>query len=504
MSKAYLPSPPVSPTPQRRSTSNQPRHSSARTASGSSISSIILTDPFAANAKATQAPPLYHQGHRVPRTPEPESRRVKPSAFQLQTPPAEVDLVPRKVSFQSDGIFADDPQKLIWEEAIDSLFAARSGEIDLRNKNLTYIPPIVSDASKLVVLKPGGTSSQRGTRLLSRAVSAPATTVVPGPSSRSFDRTKTCMFGSNSRSTAPDEKETVKHAEIELLLGSNSITTLPNELFLLRGLTVLSLRSNQLTHVPAAIACLVNLEELNLYNNRISYMPSEILGMNLKKLLLNANPLLQPPRPFGGDRVMSPLVRHRRDVRSLLDIATSVLLSPPLSSATEAGMKTKTKLEEIWELPLPSGVLNAELVRKIDAALPRSCRSRTMESASRALRPASPSPQPSGKQPATSRDVNDDDAGMNARYNVCPSPNHLSRTMFVDHGEERFEWIKDVVEVVVSDLPGGAVPIRWRGCSAGCLGFLEKGDDGDTRAGSNPAKGMVIEEQWEDEFELDA
>lgn len=414
-----------------------------------------------------------------------------------------MDLAPRKVSFQSDGIVADDPQKLVWEEAIESLFAGRSGEIDLRNKNLTYIPAIVSDASKLVVLKPSGTGSQRGTRLLSRAVSAPvATTGVAGPSSRSLDRTKTSMFGSNPRSTALDEKEPAKHAEIELLLGSNSITTLPNELFLLRGLTVLSLRSNQLTHVPPAIGCLVNLDELNLSNNRISYMPSEILGMKLKKLLLNANPLLQPPRPFGGDRVMSPLVRHQQDVRSLLDIATSVLLSPPLSSATEAGMKTKTKLEEIWELPLPPGVLNAELIGKINAALPRSCRSRTMESPSRALRPGSPSPQPSGKQPATSWDV-DDDAGMNPRYNVCPSPNHLSCTMFIDHGEERFEWIKDVVEVVVSDLPGGAVPIRWRGCSAGCLDFLEKGD-ADTGAGSNPAKGMVIEEHWEDEFELDA
>lgn len=58
------------------------------------------------------------------------------------------------------------------------------------------------------------------------------------------------MFGSNPRSTALDEKEPAKHAEIELLLGSNSITTLPNELFLLRGLTVLSLREFRTWWLP--------------------------------------------------------------------------------------------------------------------------------------------------------------------------------------------------------------------------------------------------------------
>lgn len=75
--------------------------------------------------------------------------------------------------------------------------------------------------------------------------------------------------------------------------------------------------------------------------------------------------------------------------------------------------------------------------------------------------------------------------------------------MFVDHAEERFEWIRDVV-VFVSDLPGGAVPIQWRGCSSGCLEFLERQVDNDALSGSNPAKGMVIEQHWEDEFELDS
>lgn len=74
--------------------------------------------------------------------------------------------------------------------------------------------------------------------------------------------------------------------------------------------------------------------------------------------------------------------------------------------------------------------------------------------------------------------------------------------MFVDHAEERFEWVKDVAEVVVSDLPGGVVPIQWRGCSSGCLDFLEKEAEA-TPVESNPAKGMVVEQDWEDEFELD-
>lgn len=109
-----------------------------------------------------------------------------------------------------------------------------------RNKNLTYIPSIVSDAAKLVVLKPARTGSHQNTRLLSRAVSAPVTTLA-GSSSRVFDRTKTSMLGANSRPSALDEKAPAKYAEIQILLASNSITKLPTELFLLRGLTVLSL-----------------------------------------------------------------------------------------------------------------------------------------------------------------------------------------------------------------------------------------------------------------------
>ncbi|KAG9018002.1 hypothetical protein FRB90_012670 [Tulasnella sp. 427] len=519
MSNPYLPSPPVSPTPQRRSTtSNRSAFShSPRTPSASSIS----LDPFAANAKATQAPPLYHQRHGRPRTPEPETRRSKPAVLQLQTPPAEVDLVPRKVTFQYEALSFGDPQKALWEDAIDSLFTGRAGEIDLQNKHLTYIPPIVSDAAKLVVLKPDRVGSHRSTGSFSRAVSAPVATTAAS-SSRVLDRTKTSMFGANSRPSAMDAAYPSKHAEIQLLLASNSITKLPNELFLLRGLTVLSLSesldsgvhvvvqtngeklgSNQLTRIPPAISHLVNLEELNLSNNRISYLPSEIIGMNLKKLLMNANHLLRPPKAPGAGRVMSPLERHREGVRSLLDIATSILLSPALTSTTEVGMKTKTKLEEIWELPLPPGYPSPELSRKLDAGLPRACRSRSTDGPTSALRSSSPSPQPSGKQKGKSWDA-EDDAGTNPRYNACPSPHHLSSTMFVDHAEERFEWVKEAAEVVVSDLPGGVVPIQWRGCSSACLDFLEGRAGEDVQVELNPAKGMVVEEAWEEEFELDA
>lgn len=74
-----------------------------------------------------------------------------------------------------------------------------------------------------------------------------------------------------------------------------------------------------------------------------------------------------------------------------------------------------------------------------------------------------------------------DDASANPYYNPCPSPRHQaaqstssamdtpSRRLFLHAAEERFEW--------VTICGHDNLPIRWLGCSPGCLAFLDTEDD---------------------------
>ena len=74
-----------------------------------------------------------------------------------------------------------------------------------------------------------------------------------------------------------------------------------------------------------------------------------------------------------------------------------------------------------------------------------------------------------------------DDAARNPFFYPCPSPRHLEighpystrplRHLFLDPAEVRLEW---------REFKGERdVPIRWLGCSPGCLAFLEGNDEGE-------------------------
>jgi hypothetical protein len=41
--------------------------------------------------------------------------------------------------------------------------------------------------------------------------------------------------------------------------------------------------------------------------------------------------------------------------------------------------------------------------------------------------------------------------------------------------EERYTWVTELAGVRVGESTGG-VPILWRGCGRGCLGFLDQGN----------------------------
>jgi hypothetical protein len=83
---------------------------------------------------------------------------------------------------------------------------------------------------------------------------------------------------------------------LRIYLPNNSLSALPNDIFELRNLKVLSLRNNKFTEIPPAIGSLTELEVLNLSVNRLTYLPWELLKLaqqgKLNFLTLRPNPFL--------------------------------------------------------------------------------------------------------------------------------------------------------------------------------------------------------------------
>ena len=86
----------------------------------------------------------------------------------------------------------------------------------------------------------------------------------------------------------------------------------------------------------------------------------------------------------------------------------------------------------------------------------------------------------------------------------CTSPVHrlltegevYRRPLFVEHAEERFTWEKEIAGQTVGGENG--VPILWRGCSAGCLDYLDDvknsstSDDDETDWSAVPSQEVAV------------
>ncbi|XP_033107307.1 leucine-rich repeat-containing protein 40-like [Anneissia japonica] len=80
----------------------------------------------------------------------------------------------------------------------------------------------------------------------------------------------------------------------------NKLTSVPDSLWHATSLTVLNLQHNLLTELPAGIGELRNLEDLNLSNNKISVISTSIGGLSrLRVLNLAENSLTSIPYSFG-------------------------------------------------------------------------------------------------------------------------------------------------------------------------------------------------------------
>ncbi|XP_036046569.1 leucine-rich repeat-containing protein 40 isoform X3 [Onychomys torridus] len=85
----------------------------------------------------------------------------------------------------------------------------------------------------------------------------------------------------------------------KLIISSNKLQSLSDDLRLLPALTVLDIHDNQLTSLPSAIRELENLQKLNISHNKLKMLPEEITSLkNLKALHLQHNELTCIPEGF--------------------------------------------------------------------------------------------------------------------------------------------------------------------------------------------------------------
>lgn len=207
-----------------------------------------------------------------------------------------------------------------------------------------------------------------------------------------------------------------------------------------------------------------------------------MLDMQLEKLLVHPNPFLENPRAFARSKTftgivrmperlgVSPTIFRLSRVLPLVELSLRQLLSPN---------ETKCVLEQYYVLPLEEKDLeplsaygNGDGKQHVPL-IPASFR-RILD----VCCPGSVYIDPDDNTPPGEERI----TGLG----ICPSPLHTQqKSVFVQHAEERYTWEEKVANVV--DL-GGAVPVRWRGCSWGCLDFLVKEEC------SSPAPAPVHEE----------
>ncbi|XP_040896012.1 leucine-rich repeat-containing protein 40 [Toxotes jaculatrix] len=86
----------------------------------------------------------------------------------------------------------------------------------------------------------------------------------------------------------------------KLLLSSNQLTQLSDDIRLLPGLTTLDLHDNQLSSLPSALGELQELQQLRLSHNQLTSLPAELCSLkNLHSLTIQQNLLESLPEELG-------------------------------------------------------------------------------------------------------------------------------------------------------------------------------------------------------------
>ena len=231
---------------------------------------------------------------------------------------------------------------------------------------------------------------------------------------------------------------------------------------------------NKLTEIPPGICHLKNLRSLNVSNNKLRYLPAEINSLRLDTLAVELNPFVrneEASKAKDQNRYVGPVTRcFENGIPSLFEFALRALMSP----VDEVLAPEKTFFEARYDLPMPtedSDSLSA-VVRETLADCVPGC-------IGRAISPHASPVSSQGRARKRSEQC----------ISVCMSARHREiedvgqRHVFIKQAEERITWDKFVAGQRVGGDEG--IPLLWRGCSPGCLDFLDeaasKGVDSDGR-----------------------
>ncbi|XP_071387242.1 leucine-rich repeat-containing protein 40 isoform X1 [Centroberyx affinis] len=138
----------------------------------------------------------------------------------------------------------------------------------------------------------------------------------------------------------------------KLLLSSNQLTALSDDISLLPGLTTLDLHDNQLSSLPCTLGELEQLQQLRLSHNRLSVLPVEVCVLkNLRSLTLQQNLLETLPEELGQLENLTELDLSNNHLKCLpsslgrltclqkLDLSHNMLTCLPDSLAKLASLK---------------------------------------------------------------------------------------------------------------------------------------------------------------------
>ncbi|XP_062854143.1 leucine-rich repeat-containing protein 40 [Trichomycterus rosablanca] len=143
----------------------------------------------------------------------------------------------------------------------------------------------------------------------------------------------------------------------KLLLSSNKLQSISEDIKLLPALVVLDIHDNQLTSLPASIGELEQLQRLILSHNNLSDLPSEIWKLtNLQCLHLQQNQLENLPEDLG-------YLRHLED----FDVSNNKLTSVP-NSVSELNNLVKLNLSFNSLTSLPPSISGMKNLRMLDCS----------------------------------------------------------------------------------------------------------------------------------------
>ncbi|GAA0117064.1 leucine-rich repeat domain-containing protein [Clostridium senegalense] len=119
----------------------------------------------------------------------------------------------------------------------------------------------------------------------------------------------------------------IRHLEnIEaLILNSNHLTTIPNEIEALQNLRTLELDDNQLIMLPDNIGKLKNLRELYLSDNQLTVLPNSIGELNnLEDFIVQANNLSYLPESIGKLDKLEKLYLCANELKEIPETITNL------------------------------------------------------------------------------------------------------------------------------------------------------------------------------------